>query len=115
MQPDNSELLDDVVDYTKNKLAALRPDPNTRDHWFDDVKLGFDTLWCAVARLELMLHCGKTSEEVGGPVLIKCADQDALAEELRKGCPDFIGDVRYQTMMLIKNPPPGGPPFGKRP
>jgi hypothetical protein len=113
MQQGESDVLADVIDYSKNKLAPLRTDPSFRDHWFDDVKVGFDTLWCAVARLELMLHCGKTSEEVGGPVLVTRADADAIAGELRKECPDF-GGGQYQTVFLIKKPPPGAPPFGTR-
>ena len=76
------------------------------------MKVGFDTIWCAVARLELMAHFGKTSEEVGGPVLVRREDADALAEQLRKGCPDFLGGG-YGVLMK-KKPPPGAPPWGSR-
>jgi hypothetical protein len=105
------ETLADVIDYNKNKLAPQRKDPRDKDHWFDDVKDGFDTIWCAVARLELMLHCGMTSQEVGGPVLVDCKDKDAIAEQLRSGCP-YLEEEPMRTMMYVKQPPPGSKPWG---
>jgi hypothetical protein len=106
------ESLADVIDYNKNKLAPQRKDPQEKDHWFDDVKDGFDTIWCAVARLELMLHCGMTSKDVGGPVLVNCKDKDTIAEQLRSGCPYLEDEVPLRTMMYVKQPPPGAKPWG---
>lgn len=108
---DEPDTLADVIDYNKNKLAPLRPDPRAKDHWFDEVKDGFDTVWCAVARLELMLHCGMTSAQVGGPVLVNCKDKEKIAEQLRKECPDIEDDVAV-LMMYVKKPPPGAKPWG---
>jgi hypothetical protein len=105
------ETLADVIKYNKEKLAPLRRDGRTQDHWFDDVKDGFDSIWCAVARLELMLHCGMTSKEVGGPVLVDCNYKEKIAEELRKKCPG-IEDEEVLQMMYIKKPPPGAAPWG---
>jgi hypothetical protein len=104
------ETLAKVVDYTRIKLAPERRKGN-KDHWFDEVKDGFDTIWCAVARLELMLHCGMTSEQVGGPVLVKCSDKDKIAETLRKECP-YPEDDATVLMMYVKKPPPGAKPWG---
>ena len=113
MDPGGRGILEELASYTVNKLAPERIDSMAGDHWFDDVKVGFDTIWCAVARLELMLHCGKTSEEVGGPVLFDCKDADAIARELRKECPAFVGGG-YGVLMK-KKPPPGAPPWGSQP
>jgi hypothetical protein len=106
------ETLEDVIEYNKVKLAPVRKDPREKDHWFDDVKDGFDTLWCAVARLELMLHCGMTSWEVGGPVLVNCKDKEKIAEKLKSYCPGIEEDVAVLTMMYVKKPPPGAKPWG---
>jgi len=108
---DEPATLEDVIDYSKNKLAPQRLDPRARDHWFDEVKDGFDTLWCAVARLELMLHCGMTSEQVGGPVLVDCKNKEAIAEKLRNECPDIEDDVTI-LRLYVKKPPPGAKPWG---
>ncbi|CAN5740975.1 hypothetical protein BH24GEM1_BH24GEM1_07360 [soil metagenome] len=105
------ETLADVIEYNKVKLAPMRPDPRTKDHWFDEVKDGFDSIWCAVARLELMLHCGMTSDEVGGPVLVNCADKDKIARQLKEKCPDIETEGTVLQMMYIKKPPPGAPPW----
>jgi hypothetical protein len=106
------DTLADVIQYNKINLAPSRKDPQAKDHWFDDVKDGFDTIWCAVARLELMLHCGMTSEEVGGPVLVDCKDKDRIAEQLKDECPYLEDDVPMRTMMYVKKPPPGAKPWG---
>lgn len=100
----------DVTDYTQKSLAPVRR-KGTKDHWFDEVKDGFDTIWCAVARLELMVHCGMTSEQVGGPVLVNCADKDKIAEKLRGEC-SYLEDDSTLLMMYVKKPPPGAKPWG---
>jgi hypothetical protein len=107
---DEPETLADVVEYNKTRLAPERR-KGTKDHWFDEVKDGFDTIWCAVARLELMLHCGMTSKEVGGPVLVNCADKDKIAENLRNDC-SYLEDDATVLMMYVKKPPPGAKPWG---
>jgi hypothetical protein len=109
---DDPATLADVIDYNRNKLAPQRVDPRAGDHWFDDVKGGFDTLWCAVARLELMIHCGMTSQQVGGPVLVDCKNKDKIAEQLSKKCPEVEDDPAVLQMLFIKKPPPGATPWG---
>jgi hypothetical protein len=108
-EPDTPETLEDVKEYIRTKLAPVRHDPAVRDHWFDEVKDGFDTLWCAVARLELMAHCGMTSEQVGGPVLVDCKKRDEIAQSLREKCPS-MGD-QSMLMLFVKKPPPGSTPW----
>lgn len=108
-EPEGPETLEEVKAYIRDKLAPTRRDPRAGEHWFDEVKDGFDALWCAVARLELMVHCGMTSQEVGGPVLVDCKSRDQIAQGLREKCPT-IGDD--QTLMLfVKKPPPGSTPW----
>lgn len=58
-----------------------------------------------------MVHCGMTSEEVGGPVLVKCEEKEKTAERLRRNCPDIYDDVSV-LMMYVKKPPPGAKPWG---
>jgi hypothetical protein len=101
----------DVIAYIRTKLAPAREDPRARDHWFDDVKDGFDTLWCAVARLELMLHCGMTSDEVGGPVLVDCKQKGEIAASLKEKCPTLEDGPDVLRMLFVKKPPPGSTPW----
>ena len=108
-EPEGPETLEDVKAYIRDKLAPRRRDPRAGDHWFDEVKDGFDALWCAVARLELMVHCGMTSKEVGGPVLVDCKNKDQIALSLQQKCPT-IGDDQM-IMLFVKKPPPGSTPW----
>lgn len=43
IEGEGPDSLADVIDYNKNKLAPLVQDPRAGDHWFDEVKGGFDT------------------------------------------------------------------------
>ncbi|HEX2220527.1 MAG TPA: hypothetical protein VHG35_17105 [Gemmatimonadales bacterium] len=108
-EPGSPETLEEVKEYIRTKLAPVRHDPGARDHWFDDVKDGFDTLWCAVARLELMAHCGMSSKDVGGPVLVDCKNTDEIALSLRQKCPS-LGDQSV-LVFFVKKPPPGSTPW----
>ena len=106
------ETLEEVVEYAKVGLAPLKDDPRARDHWFDEVKDGFDTLWCAVARLELIVHHGMSSKDVGGPVLVSKKERKKVAKQLRKCCPGVEDDPVVLAKLYVKKPPPGAKPWG---
>lgn len=83
VQTDSSAEIMDAVKY----LKLISPPPEGHEvPWFTAIdRDGFQVLWEAVRRLELIVHRNKTSAEVGGPYLL---GDDAIA---------------------IKNPPPPPP------
>jgi hypothetical protein len=77
-------------------VRLISPPPDGAETpWFTAIdRDGFQVLWEAVTRLELMLHRGKTSDEVGGPYLLEPSGSRPGGEAV-----------------MVKNPPPPPPPF----
>jgi hypothetical protein len=58
-----------------------------------------------------MLHCGMTSQQVGGPVLVDCKEKEKIAERLKQ-CPNIEDEEAVLQMLYVKKPPPGSTPWG---